>query len=72
MMRVTSTPCSSAAFARLSAETLGAGVLLRLRARGTSMCPLVRDGDILLARPLRDGLSRVRDIALSRIDEDRA
>ena len=59
-------PCTSAAFAQLSAEILRAGSALRFRARGASMSPLVRDGDVVLVRPVDPGLVRVGDVVLCR------
>jgi signal peptidase len=56
--------CTSAAFADLSAEILGAGNALRFRARGTSMLPLVRDGDVLLVRPVHPATVRIGDLVL--------
>lgn len=44
--------CDSAAFAELSVAILSLGKSLRFRARGYSMHPLVRDGDLLLVRPV--------------------
>lgn len=59
-----SIPCTSAAFAELSSEILGAGISLRFRATGTSMSPLVRDGDLLLVRPAEAGMPGVGDLVL--------
>jgi signal peptidase len=56
--------CTSAAFAELSAEILGAGNALRFRARGTSMLPLVRDGDVLLVAPVHPATARIGDLVL--------
>jgi hypothetical protein len=59
---LTNLPCTSAAFAGLGAEVLSLGKALRFRARGSSMQPLVRDGDCLLVCPV-DGCSiRVGDV----------
>ncbi|MCB9547508.1 MAG: S24/S26 family peptidase [Myxococcales bacterium] len=41
----------AAAAARLALEALAAGLPVRLRARGASMRPAVRDGDVLLLAP---------------------
>jgi signal peptidase I len=59
-----SLPCSSAAFAELSAEILRAGRAVRFRARGASMAPLVRDGDVVLVRPVDPRAVRVGDVVL--------
>jgi len=56
--------CDSEAFADLSREILGKGKSLRFRARGNSMWPLVRDGDILLVRPIGTGEVRLGDLVL--------
>jgi signal peptidase I len=60
----TSIPCTSAAFAELSADILRAGKALRFRATGASMQPLLRDGDVLLVRPLDPRAVRVGDVVL--------
>lgn len=57
-------PCTSAAFGELSATILGSGNALRFRARGGSMSPLVRDGDVVLIRPVGRGAVRVGDLVL--------
>jgi hypothetical protein len=59
-----SIPCTAAAFAELGSEVLQAGVSLRFRARGTSMVPLVRDGDVVLVRPVEPRLVGVGDVVL--------
>ncbi len=56
--------CSSPDFLGLSAEVLHLGASLRFQARGHSMQPLVRDGDILLVKPLGERLPRVGDVVL--------
>jgi hypothetical protein len=62
--KATSVPCTSAAFAELSAEFLRAGRTLRFRAVGSSMQPLVRDGDILLVQPLGSRPAQAGDVVL--------
>lgn len=64
MVTVNSLPCTSAAFAELSAEILRAGKVLRFRGHGASMQPLVRDGDILLVRPVDAQAVRRGDLVL--------
>ncbi len=59
-----SIPCTSAAFAELSSEILRAGVAIKFRAHGDSMRPLVRDGDVLLVRPVDGRPVRVGDLVL--------
>jgi len=56
--------CTSAAFAELSAEILGSGKALRFQARGDSMSPLVRDGDVLLVRPVHPAAVQIGDLVL--------
>jgi len=56
--------CTAADFAGLSAEILGAGGALRFRAHGASMAPLVRDGDLLLIRPVSPDAVRAGDVVL--------
>jgi signal peptidase I len=61
---VTSIPCTSSEFAELAVALLQAGKALRFHARGTSMNPLVRDGDVLLVWPVDARSVRVGDIIL--------
>jgi hypothetical protein len=68
---VTGLPCTSAAFAGLSADILRHGKSLRFRARGASMHPLVQDGDTLLVHPLDAGVVRVGDVVLCSSGLDR-
>ncbi|NIN66981.1 MAG: signal peptidase I, partial [Anaerolineae bacterium] len=58
--------CGRLDFEELSVELLRAGHDLRFEARGRSMHPLVRDGDILLVRPAGHGELAVGDIVLYR------
>jgi hypothetical protein len=60
----TSIPCTSAAFAELSTALLRDGKAVRFRAHGTSMQPLVRDGDVLLVQPVDLHSVRAGDIVL--------
>ncbi len=57
-------PCTSAAFAQLSAEVLRAGKALRFRARGASMQPMLRDGDVLLVQPVGSDPVQLGDVVL--------
>ncbi len=59
--------CGMPAFSELSAEILHAGKALRFRAHGASMQPLVRDGDVLLVRPLEKKPPTVGEIVLCRL-----
>lgn len=58
--------CEGNEFEELAMELLGVGRALRFRARGSSMWPLVRDGDILDVRPVGDTAIDVDDIVLYR------
>ena len=57
-------PCTAADLIGLSAELLRAGVAVRFRARGASMGPLLRDGDVLWVQPVEPGSLRVGDVVL--------
>lgn len=56
--------CTASEFGELGAELLVRGNLVWFTARGTSMHPLVRDGDTLLIAPYRPGGVKVGDIVL--------
>ena len=58
--------CRMADFEELSAQVLKAGHDLRFRARGSSMRPMVRDGDILIVRRADDTEIAVGDIVFYR------
>lgn len=67
-----SLPCDSMAFAELSTQMLQLGKHLRFRASGSSMQPMVRDGDILLIAPYAETKSiKIGDVVLSTIDPER-
>lgn len=61
---LTSLTCTAADFGVLSVELLHMGRQVRFQARGSSMHPLVRDGDILLISPRAQGVARVGEIVL--------
>jgi len=63
-MQPRSLPCTSAAFAELSEEFLHLGKSLRFRAQGASMRPLVRNGDILMVKPVDAHQVRIGDVLL--------
>lgn len=54
----------AADFAALAAELLGAGRAIRFSARGSSMSPFIRDGDIVTVRPARAADLRPGSVAL--------
>jgi hypothetical protein len=58
--------CAGADFEGLAIHLLESGYGLRFRARGSSMYPLVRDGDILDVRPIGNAPIGVGDIVLYR------
>lgn len=58
--------CGGADFEELSRQVLNAGHDLRFRARGASMYPMVRDGDVLQVRPVGLGEIELGDIVLYR------
>jgi hypothetical protein len=55
-------PLSGASLAGLMAEVLGKGVPFRFEARGESMHPAVRDGDVLTVAPLEGRSLRPGDV----------
>lgn len=59
---------SSDDFAAIGAELLGGGSALRFTARGSSMHPLVRDGDTLLIRPRQPESIGTGDVVLCETD----
>ncbi|MFN2291799.1 MAG: S24/S26 family peptidase [Anaerolineae bacterium] len=70
-LSVSSIVCDSPAFAELSADLLRAGRSVRFRARGVSMAPLVRDGDVLLVQPVHRHAARLGDVLLIRHGPER-
>lgn len=54
-------------FAELSAELLREGSTIQFRARGRSMAPLIRDGDVLTVEPATLAAVRVGDVVLHRL-----
>ena len=58
--------CGGADFEELAVYLLQAGHALRFRARGTSMHPLVRDGDVLDVWPVGQSATGVGDVVLYR------
>lgn len=52
----------------LAAEVLGQGALLAFTARGGSMRPWIREGDLLTAAPLGAGGLRLGEVALYRAE----
>ena len=58
-------------FADLTGALLGQGRSVRFRARGGSMFPLIRHGEIVTARPVGLETLRVGDVVLHRIGPER-
>ncbi len=63
--------CDSKEFGIISSELLRAGNTIRFTAKGTSMHPLIRDGDIVLIIPLKDEQIRKGDVVLFTIGDGR-
>ena len=66
-----SLPCDSVEFASLSKELLHAGKTLRFTARGSSMAPLIRDGDRLVVKPVKESIFYVGDVVLFEVETER-
>ncbi|MDT8381833.1 MAG: S24/S26 family peptidase [Brevefilum sp.] len=64
MKKLTDKPWSDADVCDLTRDLLRMGKSVRFQARGMSMKPLVRDGDILLIEPLGQRLPRLGDVVL--------
>ena len=58
-------------FAELSGAILRRGRSIRFRARGRSMLPLIRNGDVVIAQPASDDDLCVGSVVLHRIGPDR-
>ena len=63
-LNITNLPCTAAEFGDLAADLLKMGKQVRFRAMGSSMHPLVRDGDTLLIAPCQSFSIRPGDILL--------
>ena len=63
--------CSSPEFLNLSNEILAHGNRLRFQARGESMNPFIRDGDILEIEPIAAEKIKWADVIFYRVDERR-
>jgi signal peptidase I len=59
-------------FAALAGEILGRGEALRFRAKGASMRPFIRDGDLVEVRPIGATSVRRGDVVLFRAEGGRA
>ena len=57
-------PVFSAGFAAFSRSILNAGKALRFQARGGSMSPLLRDGDVLWIWPVEPNMVKYGDVVL--------
>jgi signal peptidase I len=58
--------CDGVDFYELSKDVLAREACLRFQARGGSMCPLIRDGDILVVQPIGFAEVRVGDVIFFR------
>ena len=65
-MGIRSLDCTSGEFAEVGSDFLRAGISLRFSARGASMRPLVRDGDVLFVEPVDASGISVGDVVLCR------
>ena len=63
--------CKRADFLPLAAEILAEGRALRFKARGGSMYPFVRDGDVVHVKPVEGSAVGVGDVVLCRYGENR-
>lgn len=54
--------CNASDFINLSKDILSEGNLLRFRAKGWSMTPFIRDGDIVSVKPVSQKEIRIGDI----------
>jgi len=70
-MSLTRLECTSPAFAALSADLLHAGIALRFTAQGSSMKPMLRNGDILVVKPVDKHRIKIGDIVLCTVSERR-
>jgi len=64
LIETRSLDCTSAVFAEVGADILGAAKGLRFQARGGSMHPMVRDGDVLLVKAVKPSMIKVPDVVL--------
>ncbi len=63
-LNITNIPCTAVEFGDLAADLLKMGKQVRFRATGSSMHPLVRDGDTLLIAPCQPFSIRPGEILL--------
>jgi len=64
--------CDSEEFGTISSELLKAGKTIRFTAKGASMHPLIRDGDIVLVTPLKQEKIHKGDVVLFTVGNGRA
>lgn len=64
--------CDSKEFGIISSELLRAGNTIRFRAKGTSMQPLIRDGDIVCVAPPEPEQAHKGDVVLFVVGNGRA
>ena len=63
--------CDGQDFESLSSQILGSGRRLRFQARGSSMYPFVKDGDVLLIEPVDPSQTQIGDAAFYRDEQGR-
>ncbi len=71
MKKLTDKPWSDADICDLTRDLLRMGKSVRFQARGMSMKPLVRDGDIMLVEPFGQKLPRLGDVVLCQTESGR-
>lgn len=64
--------CDSEEFGIIGSELLRAGKTIRFTAKGTSMHPLIRDGDVVLVAPLKQKKINKGDVVLFTVGNGRA
>lgn len=64
--------CDSKEFGVLASELLKASYTIRFRAKGTSMHPMIRDGDVVFVAPLKEELIHKGDVVFFIVGDERA
>ncbi len=64
--------CDSKEFGVLASELLKAGYTIRFRAKGTSMHPMIRDGDVVFVAPLKAEQIHKGDVVFFIVGDERA
>jgi hypothetical protein len=64
LLTINNSPYSLPDFSEICSQILNQGLTLRFRASGTSMQPLIRDGDFLLVQPRKTSPVHLGDVVL--------